>query len=413
MKDRAYRLLRWSERYTKTDMVYLAKNSLWFISSQTFSVGLAFLMSMIFARYIPQDVYGNYKYILTLASFLSGFSLSGLNTGITRSVARGTEGVLRDGFRISLKWGSLITMLAFGSSIYYLCHGEVGIAIGLIAIGILTPIANSSGLWGSFLNGRKLFRQSFWMGALRGIFQAIVMIAVIYMTDSFVAMVIAYLATDAFTDVLAYAYTIRRYRPNGLTDDRAITYSKHLSLMGAINNISNTIDSILTFNFLGPAMLAVYAFTIAIPDNITGLTKSIYTLTLPKFSRANHVDVLKMLRWKILLITLTAAAVSLVYVVAAPYIFTYLLPRYIGAVFYTQIYSLNIVLAAAGTFPGVFLDSQLETKRKYTISIFSSVSKIVLMSILVFPFGLVGIIAAEMAVRACTLCIYYVLIRTM
>jgi O-antigen/teichoic acid export membrane protein len=120
-----------------------------------------------------------------------------------------------------------------------------------------------------------------------------------------------------------------------------------------------------------------------------------------------------MLRWKILLITLTAAAVSLVYVVAAPYIFTYLLPRYIGAVFYTQIYSLNIVLAAAGTFPGVFLDSQLETKRKYTISIFSSVSKIVLMSILVFPFGLVGIIAAEMAVRACTLCIYYVLIRTM
>src|SRR5689334_12787395 len=74
---RAERLLRWSERYMKTDMVYLAKGSFWLTLGQVAASASGLLLVIGFANLLPKEVYGTYKLILSLAGIIASFSLTG------------------------------------------------------------------------------------------------------------------------------------------------------------------------------------------------------------------------------------------------------------------------------------------------------------------------------------------------
>ena len=57
------RVLLKAERYTKTDMLYFAKNGSWLIFAQISIALLALTLSVIFANFIPKDVYGTYRFL--------------------------------------------------------------------------------------------------------------------------------------------------------------------------------------------------------------------------------------------------------------------------------------------------------------------------------------------------------------
>ena len=92
MKARLIKILRWSEKYTKTDMVYLIKNGLWSGSAQFVSAVLGLLASIAFANLLPQEIYGQYKYLFSIAGIIWAFSLTNLSISVTQAVSRGFEG---------------------------------------------------------------------------------------------------------------------------------------------------------------------------------------------------------------------------------------------------------------------------------------------------------------------------------
>src|SRR6185437_109382 len=102
LKDRLIALLRWSERYTKTDMVYLASGTFWSNFSAATVVILGFLASLFFARFMTKDQYGTYQYVLAIAGLISSVTLTGMNSAVTRAVARGHEGELKHSIRFQL-----------------------------------------------------------------------------------------------------------------------------------------------------------------------------------------------------------------------------------------------------------------------------------------------------------------------
>src|SRR5579872_3261570 len=107
LRERLYSILRWSERYTRTDMVYLFKSGFW-LQTSSFSIALlSFLLYVVFGRVLPKDVYGNYQYLLSLASIASAFTMTGMNTAVMRAVARGFEGTFLASLRIQLLWGAV------------------------------------------------------------------------------------------------------------------------------------------------------------------------------------------------------------------------------------------------------------------------------------------------------------------
>ena len=92
IKNRIYRLLRRSERHTKTDMVYLASGGFWLTVGQIISSAATFGLAIAFANLLPKETYGTYKFVLSIAGILTIFTLPGMVTSLTQAVARNFEG---------------------------------------------------------------------------------------------------------------------------------------------------------------------------------------------------------------------------------------------------------------------------------------------------------------------------------
>src|SRR3989338_5672754 len=94
-QDKIIQILRWSEKYTKTDMVYLASGHFWFAIGHGAAIGSGFLLTLGFANLLSPTEYGVYKYILAGAGLISTFTLGGIVQAIQRALARGYTNVIR------------------------------------------------------------------------------------------------------------------------------------------------------------------------------------------------------------------------------------------------------------------------------------------------------------------------------
>ena len=110
----ALRALRWSEKYTKTDMVYLAQAGLWTNLNFVMVSVLALFLSILFANVLPRETFGMYQYLLSLSALLTALTLAGMNGAVSQSVARGYEGDLKAAVRIHLWWNIAPTTIEIG-----------------------------------------------------------------------------------------------------------------------------------------------------------------------------------------------------------------------------------------------------------------------------------------------------------
>ena len=48
-------------------------------------------MAIVFARFLPQETYGTYKYVMSIVGLIGAFSFSGMTTVVARAVAQGHD----------------------------------------------------------------------------------------------------------------------------------------------------------------------------------------------------------------------------------------------------------------------------------------------------------------------------------
>ncbi|MBI2627398.1 oligosaccharide flippase family protein [Candidatus Nomurabacteria bacterium] len=124
LKNGIYGLLRLTQKYTGTDNVYLARGGFWLGSGQMFSMAVAFLSAVAFANLLNPEIYGKYKYILSLAELLEISALVGMGAAVTQAVARNIEGSFYTAFKTKLKWALLGSLGALAGAIYYWMKGN-------------------------------------------------------------------------------------------------------------------------------------------------------------------------------------------------------------------------------------------------------------------------------------------------
>ena len=112
-KQKVYGLLKKTEKYTQTDNIYLAKNGFWLVLAKLIVTLSSFLTAVAFANLLTPELYGNYKYIITLVGFLSIFTLKGLHTALSQAVTRGLEGGLHSLFKTKIKFACHLSKRQF------------------------------------------------------------------------------------------------------------------------------------------------------------------------------------------------------------------------------------------------------------------------------------------------------------
>ncbi len=142
-KIAVYKLLKKSEKWTKTDMIYLAKGGFWLTLGQGVSSVSSFLLAIAFANLLPKETYGTYKYIMSIVSLLAIPTLAGMNTAIIQAVARGYEGSVMPAFKTKVKWGLLGGLASLILTGYYYFQGNNTLAISFLITAVFVPFMDS------------------------------------------------------------------------------------------------------------------------------------------------------------------------------------------------------------------------------------------------------------------------------
>lgn len=395
LKNPLYRILRWSEKYTKTDMVYLASGGFWLSVGQIISTLSILALAVAFANLVPPETYGTYKYLLAVAAIFSLFTLPGMNTAIARSVARGDRSTVRTATKMRIIWGLLGTIVAIAGGAYYFANGNVELAIALILIGAFLPIFDTYTLYNAYLTGIKNFKkQSLFYFVSQGL-STLLLITVLIFTNNVLLLLLAYFIPLTAIRFLFYKKTEKEFTFMA-PDKETIRYGKHLSFLDIFGIVAGNIDKVLLWKFLGPTQLAIYAFAVAIPEQIKGPLKGVSSVALPKFATQapEHVRLFFRSFWyKVGVYSFLLFIISLIYIGVAPLLFKVLFPSYLESVLYSQILALSL-FTGAQSIPAALLSAHKRTRTQYILATTRAMIQIILLIVLVSQFGIMGVIIA-------------------
>ncbi len=401
LKHHAARTLRWSEQYTKTDMIYLTKGGFWLAFGHGVQVASGLILAVAFANLLPKESYGTYQFIMSVAAIMSALTLSGMSTAIKRAVANGNEGALPYGFKTQLVWSTSIVFVGGALALYYFMNGNNTLAISFLIVGALSPFIEGFSLYKAYLIGTKRFKESAFLGFWRRPIFLIAVLIAVFLTNDPAILVLVYFAASAISAGLLYWLVIRKYNLRTSPDSSLINYSKHLSIMGLASTIGNNADKVLIFYFLGPAPLAIYTLA-TLPfihiNKALGLSKD---LAFPKFSRYSFTNLRKTLHTKVMTLFVVTIGIVCAYIFTAQYIYAILFPAYPEAVLLSQVAICALLFRPSMLYNQVFTAQGIK-KAQYFIQITAAILRIVIPLVLLPVIGVWGAIWALVIIYAYT-----------
>jgi O-antigen/teichoic acid export membrane protein len=393
MRNKIKNFLLWTQKWTKTDMLYLAKGGFWLGGGQILNTIISFLGTIAFANLLPEDIYGTYKYIISIIALLSIPTLSGINSVLVRAIARDARGDFFPAIKTKIKWGLLGSLASIALSFYYLAHDDLTLSSIFILAAPFIPLMETFNIYSSYLNGLKKFKDYSVFSQLSQMISVSTAVISIYFTKNIFLIFFVYFTSNTLIRLIFVLITVKKYPVNKKRDIDTISFGKNLSFINIIGTIAANIDKILIFTSLGAPEVAIYSLAIRPVDAIKNVFKNISILALPKLSQRSWEEIKKSAPEKMNKFLIILAPIALLWVIFAPFVFKIVFPKYLSAVLYSQVYAITLLL-----FPRIILAqsliAQAAKKQIYTLNIITPLSKIILLALLLPFFKIWGAIFA-------------------
>ncbi|PCI28656.1 hypothetical protein COB52_03350 [Candidatus Kaiserbacteria bacterium] len=374
------------------DLLYVLKGGSWLSVSQIAASLQSFLILFLIANFAAPDVLGEYRLVISLVAIFGIFALPGMQIAIMESTPKGFTGNLLTGVLAKLRYGIIGSILALILSAYYASIGNASLSIIMIFVALAAPLLETSALYTFYLYSRKLFKSAT-LYSIQAKLAALVIggVAILLFPENIVIIIVALIGTPIVINLL-FTYRVNRSAV-GSVDPGLISYSKHLSVMAGLLVLATYIDSIFVWHFLGATQLAVFFIAIAIPMELLRAAGMFPILAYPKFATENPSEIKRTLPKLIYKTFIITSAIVLIYILLAPFVFSFLFPQYSESVIYTQVISL-ILLQVPFLLIKTFFQTQKAVKILYVYGFVFPAIRILLSLALVIQFGLWGIITA-------------------
>jgi len=286
LQNTMYQAIKKCGQKFNLDLPYLIRNGFLVIVRQGVVIAFGLVLSIAFARLVPQEVFGQYQFVLSVLAIVSVVSLPGLNASTLQSAARGFDGDYREAVRISFYWSLLgiPILLLIGTYYYFYQHATLGIAFMVAAI--FFPFFYAPNTWDSFLQGKSRFKVTFEYASIQAILSTLFIIGIILLSrDSLLLIIFGYFVSNTFSNIFFYLKSLR-YVENDKKGD-AIHYGWFLTRINVLSMFADNLDKVVIGIFLGPEALAVYFLGITLTRTIFGLSKTVTSVLLPKIAMRN------------------------------------------------------------------------------------------------------------------------------
>lgn len=395
IKAPVVKFLRYTEQYTKTDMLYLAKGGFWLGIGQVASTGSTFILSVAFANLISPESYGLYKFVLSINSLILITTLSGMDSAVTQTVSRGFDGTMEVGFKEKMKWGVIGSIISIIIAIYYFVNGNNVLAICFGIISFFAPFTESSDIYNSLLWGKKLFNVQSKYNVINIFIILIATSSTLILTKNLYLVLTIYLLALTIPNFFFINKVKAKYIENNNVDYSAINYGKHLSLIGLLSLFVSQLDKILVFHYIGAVNLAIYSLAVAPTDQVKGLLKNLNSLAMPKFSEKTTEQIKVNVWHKVGILLIIMTLIISAYIVIVPFLFKIFFPKYIESVIYSQVISISLIFAVLSGFLTTILESQKAQKALYKFNIYTNALSIMILIPLVQVYGIWGAVISR------------------
>lgn len=394
MKNKAKSLLLWSQKYTKTDMLYLAKGGFWLTIAKVLSTLASLISSIAFANLLPEETYGIFRYVLSITSLLTIPTLHGIEVALTRSVAKGNHGDVSLALKTRLKWGVLGSVASLGvAGYYYLFSDNNTLCLSFLIVAIFAPFMDSFHLYASVLNGKKKFNTLAKDEVATRMSVAILLAGVVFFSENILIVLFVYFFVTTILRFLFLTHTLRKEITNDQSDDGMLPYGKHLTAIGIFGRVSAQADKILVFHYVGGAALAAFYLAFMPLKTVQNFLNGLTTLALPKFSNSSMDSLRKTLPQKVLRLYAIVIPITVAYFLLAPFFFNLLYPLYPESILMSQLIFLQLLFFPLSLFSTAITASE-EKKKLYINSSAYAVIRIILLILLVPTYGAIGAIVS-------------------
>lgn len=391
LREKTYKTLRWSEKYTKADMVYLAEGNFWLITGRVIAVSGGMFLTVAFANLLTPTAFGTYKYVLSIAGFIGALSLGGLAGAVTRAVAQGNLHVVRSAFRVGFLWSLPASFFTLIGSLYYFYMGNVTLGGGLLLIAVTNPFLNNFVFYKSVLSGARDFKRMTLYGLPRGLIPIAALVVALLLTKNVLIVIATYFLSNLIVGWIVYELVLRKFGVRDEEDkkEETVTYGKHLSVMGVTSQMVGNIDQLLLWHFAGPIQLAMYAFALAPVREIRNFSENIYPLIFPKYATKTVSEMKQTVPLRIKQLLIISIVIAAMYMLFAPLLYTYILPAYVDAIFASQLLAAALIFQPRNIVE-TMLHAQGNVRLRYVTVFVTQGTRVLLWVVLIPLYGLMG-----------------------
>lgn len=283
--------LRSLSRKAGIDLSYFIPRSL-VVGGRFFATTLlTFLISVIFARLAPREIYGQYQYVLSLTSLLSVLSLPGLNTAALRAFVEGDEGAVAKSVYYSFRASLMAAAALVAIGAWQMLHHQPSLGLAIIVAGLLVPAYYAPNNWYIYYEGKSDFLGSTYRMVTANIILLISMTLGLWAHVPLVGLVSLFLGSNAILITLFYLEGKRRAHPTEGRSRLSLPYAFRCTIQKFTATLGENLQTIAISSVFGFANLAIYQVAQSMVNAFIGLTgalSAIYFPLLVKYKKLNH-----------------------------------------------------------------------------------------------------------------------------
>lgn len=375
------------------DLTYFITGGFWLACSSVVSLTGGILLSTLFARLWPKDVFGQFSFLTFAISFIGITTLPGLTEAVFQASIENKNGVFREAVKKVVYLSLAGALLLIFGSIYFFLRDNQNLAFSVFFASLAFPFSTLGSLVIAFYNGKKDFKKSALIAATINLFSIIATsIALIYFR-SFVIVTIFSTWSTAIINIL-FTYKVFAGAKGLKSDSRLIKLGLTLSVSQVVWLGIDYLDKLLIPFFLGFEKNAIYFFAILIPLQLQGFFKTFITLGQPKISEVAPDKIRQVLLSKSILLEILIAFIVLFYILICPLIFKTLYPLYHEAILLSQIFSLSLLYYPSNIY-GVYLIKKRVIKWNFIATVIYGISSLLSLLIFLYFWGLIGAIFSK------------------
>ena len=150
MKTLFYRL----QKFFGVDLAYVARGGFWLGVDQAAAIIISLALTVAFANLLSQQIYGTYRYILSIFGILTIFTLPNMDIAVVAAVSKKLEGSLFRALKERIRWGFV------GAAASLLCR-DIIFQSGsdtrrrFLIVAAFLPFTDAFNLYGAVLKGKN------------------------------------------------------------------------------------------------------------------------------------------------------------------------------------------------------------------------------------------------------------------